>query len=163
MSETFIPANKCVKVEFDDGIAWVTLNRPEKRNAMSPTLNNEMIEALTALEMDDRCKVLVLTGAGDVVLGRHGPEGILPRIRQAAARERAQIVRAGASLAVAPADGLPEADHRDGQWLVLRRRVQPAGRLRPRRRGRRGDVRPVARSTGASSRPATCSKNVSCR
>jgi trans-feruloyl-CoA hydratase/vanillin synthase len=54
-----------VKVEFDDGIAWVYLNRPEKRNAMSPTLNNEMTETLEALEIDERCKVLVLTGAGD--------------------------------------------------------------------------------------------------
>ena len=55
---------KTVKVEFEEGVAWVTLNRPEKRNAMSPTLNREMIELLDELELDDRCKVLVLTGAG---------------------------------------------------------------------------------------------------
>jgi feruloyl-CoA hydratase/lyase len=54
-----------VKIEFDDGIAWVTLNRPEKRNAMSPTLNREMMDVLDALEVDDRCKILVLTGAGE--------------------------------------------------------------------------------------------------
>jgi trans-feruloyl-CoA hydratase/vanillin synthase len=54
-----------VLVEFTDGIAWVTLNRPQKRNAMSPALNREMMEVLDALEVDDRCKVLVLTGAGD--------------------------------------------------------------------------------------------------
>lgn len=54
-----------VKVEFDEGIAWVILNRPEKRNAMSPTLNREMLEVLEALEFDDRCGVVVLTGAGD--------------------------------------------------------------------------------------------------
>jgi feruloyl-CoA hydratase/lyase len=54
-----------VLVEFEDGIAWVTLNRPEKRNAMNPTLNNEMLAVLDALEVDDRCGVLVLTGAGD--------------------------------------------------------------------------------------------------
>lgn len=54
-----------VKVEFDDGIAWLTMNRPEKRNAMSPTLNREMLEALEALECDERCGVVVLTGAGD--------------------------------------------------------------------------------------------------
>jgi feruloyl-CoA hydratase/lyase len=53
-----------VKVEFQDGIAWVVLNRPEKRNAMSPALNREMNGILEALEVDDRCKVLVLTGAG---------------------------------------------------------------------------------------------------
>jgi trans-feruloyl-CoA hydratase/vanillin synthase len=54
-----------VNVEFEDGIAWVILNRPEKRNAMSPALNREMMGVLDALEVDDRCRVLVLTGAGE--------------------------------------------------------------------------------------------------
>ena len=54
-----------VKVEFKEGIAWVTLNRPEKRNAMSPALNREMNSILDALEIDNRCAVLVLTGAGN--------------------------------------------------------------------------------------------------
>jgi trans-feruloyl-CoA hydratase/vanillin synthase len=59
------PGSKNVKVEFEEGIAWVVLNRPEKRNAMSPALNREMIGVLDALELDDRCRVLVLTGAGE--------------------------------------------------------------------------------------------------
>jgi trans-feruloyl-CoA hydratase/vanillin synthase len=54
-----------VRVEAADGIAWVELNRPAKRNAMSPTLNAEMVEVLEALDADDACGVLVLTGAGD--------------------------------------------------------------------------------------------------
>jgi trans-feruloyl-CoA hydratase/vanillin synthase len=55
-----------VLVEIDsDRIAWVTLNRPHKRNAMSPALNNDMVEVLNALEIDDTCGALVLTGAGD--------------------------------------------------------------------------------------------------
>ncbi|HEY3917618.1 MAG TPA: p-hydroxycinnamoyl CoA hydratase/lyase [Stellaceae bacterium] len=60
-----LPGGKNVKVEVEDGIAWVTLNRPEKRNCMSPALNDEMVEVLDALEIDERCKVLVLTGAGE--------------------------------------------------------------------------------------------------
>jgi trans-feruloyl-CoA hydratase/vanillin synthase len=60
-----LPDWKTVEVTFDDGIAWVTLNRPEKRNAMNPTLNAEMIEVLETLEADERCGVLVLTGAGE--------------------------------------------------------------------------------------------------
>jgi trans-feruloyl-CoA hydratase/vanillin synthase len=56
---------KTIRVEIEDNIAWVTLNRPEKRNAMSPTLNREMLEALEALELDPAAKVLVLTGAGE--------------------------------------------------------------------------------------------------
>jgi trans-feruloyl-CoA hydratase/vanillin synthase len=57
---------KTVKVEMDDsGIAWVFLNRPEKRNAMNPTLNLEMRQVLEELELDPDAKVLVLTGAGE--------------------------------------------------------------------------------------------------
>ncbi|WP_462409759.1 p-hydroxycinnamoyl CoA hydratase/lyase [Neobacillus sp. Marseille-QA0830] len=60
-----IPGGKNVLVEFDNGIAWVSFNRPNKRNAMSPDLNSEMHEVLDALELEDRCGVVVLTGAGD--------------------------------------------------------------------------------------------------
>jgi trans-feruloyl-CoA hydratase/vanillin synthase len=59
------PWGKTVLVDFDDGIAWVTLNRPDKRNAMSPSLNEEMRETVEALADDERCGVFVLTGAGD--------------------------------------------------------------------------------------------------
>jgi trans-feruloyl-CoA hydratase/vanillin synthase len=54
-----------VKVEVEGGIAWVVLNRPEKRNAMSPTLNREMIDVLETLELDEDAQVLVLSGAGE--------------------------------------------------------------------------------------------------
>ncbi|MDA8290689.1 MAG: p-hydroxycinnamoyl CoA hydratase/lyase [Actinomycetota bacterium] len=47
------------------GVAVVTLNRPEKRNAMNPRLNEEMADVLDAVESDERARVLVLTGAGD--------------------------------------------------------------------------------------------------
>jgi feruloyl-CoA hydratase/lyase len=54
-----------VRVELDDGIAWVELHRPEKRNAMNPLLNVEMIDVLQTLDSDEDAGVLVLTGAGD--------------------------------------------------------------------------------------------------
>ncbi|TNH18859.1 p-hydroxycinnamoyl CoA hydratase/lyase [Halomonas sp. BL6] len=54
-----------VKVNVEEGIAWVTLNRPEKRNAMSPTLNREMTEVLETIELDQEAHVLVLTGEGE--------------------------------------------------------------------------------------------------
>ncbi|OGA19709.1 MAG: p-hydroxycinnamoyl CoA hydratase/lyase [Betaproteobacteria bacterium RIFCSPLOWO2_02_FULL_63_19] len=62
---TAIPGGKLVLVEFEDGIAWVTLNRPEKRNAISPKLSDEMLSVMNALECDERCRCLVITGAGD--------------------------------------------------------------------------------------------------
>ena len=54
-----------VKVEVAGDIAWVTMNRPEKRNAMTPQMHEEMIEALRALAEAPEAKVLVLTGAGE--------------------------------------------------------------------------------------------------
>jgi len=53
-----------IKIEIQDGIAWVMLNRPEKRNAMSPALHYEMDNALPRLEYDNDVKVVVITGAG---------------------------------------------------------------------------------------------------
>jgi trans-feruloyl-CoA hydratase/vanillin synthase len=58
------PGGNTVAVEFEDGIAWVRLNRPEKRNAMSVALAEEMNQVLDALETDERCGVMVLTGVG---------------------------------------------------------------------------------------------------
>src|SRR5690606_3510579 len=65
MAQKKAPWGKTVLVDFEDGIAWVTLNRPDKRNAMSPALNEEMKQTVEALATDERCGVLVLTGAGD--------------------------------------------------------------------------------------------------
>src|SRR5246500_5652047 len=53
-----------VKVRVRDGIAWTALNRPEKRNAMSPALHYEMDDALARLEVEDEVKVVVVPGEG---------------------------------------------------------------------------------------------------
>ena len=54
-----------IKIEKENGITWLILNRPEKRNAMSPQLHYEADDALETLQTDPDTKVLVLTGAGD--------------------------------------------------------------------------------------------------
>ena len=54
-----------VRVEVSEEIGWVIFNRPEKRNAMNPTLNREMRDVLETLEVDDSAKVIVLTGEGE--------------------------------------------------------------------------------------------------
>ncbi|HUZ74476.1 MAG TPA: p-hydroxycinnamoyl CoA hydratase/lyase [Stellaceae bacterium] len=56
---------KNVLIERGDGITWVVLNRPEKRNAMSPELHYEMDDALARLADDRETRVLILTGAGE--------------------------------------------------------------------------------------------------
>ncbi|MEO5597340.1 MAG: p-hydroxycinnamoyl CoA hydratase/lyase [Novosphingobium sp.] len=49
----------------ENRIAWVSFNRPEKRNCMSPKLNRQMMRVLDELEFRDDVGVLVLTGEGD--------------------------------------------------------------------------------------------------
>jgi trans-feruloyl-CoA hydratase/vanillin synthase len=48
----------------DDGVAWLSFNRPDKRNCMSPNLNRRMGEILDELEFRDDFGVLVLKGEG---------------------------------------------------------------------------------------------------
>ena len=48
----------------DDGIAVLTLNRPEKKNALSIALREEAVAVLARLADDAALKVLVITGSG---------------------------------------------------------------------------------------------------
>ena len=53
-------------VERRDAHAVLTLNRPEKRNALSVALRDAISDALDALEADEAIKCVVITGAGPV-------------------------------------------------------------------------------------------------
>ncbi len=53
-----------IKIEREGPITTLTLNRPEKKNAMNPKMHHEMYEALGLLSEDEETRVLVLTGAG---------------------------------------------------------------------------------------------------
>ncbi|HMF82655.1 MAG TPA: enoyl-CoA hydratase/isomerase family protein [Acidimicrobiia bacterium] len=50
----------------DDGVVTLTLNRPDKKNALSIALRDEVSDALDAVAGDDAVKTVVITGAGDV-------------------------------------------------------------------------------------------------
>src|SRR3989442_12160816 len=47
-----------------DGAAPVTLNRPERLNAYTPTMGRELHEAFAACDADDAVRAIVVTGAG---------------------------------------------------------------------------------------------------
>jgi len=105
-----------VLVEVTDGIGWVTLNRPEKRNAMNPTLNREMAAALEAIEQDDDVKIVVITGAGSAwTAGMDlqeyfrdtdaGPEILQERIRREACYWQWQLLRTFAKPTIAMVNG----------------------------------------------------------
>jgi naphthoate synthase len=54
-----------VLYETREGVATVTLNRPERRNALSTQLLGELLTALAAARDDPEVRVVILTGAGD--------------------------------------------------------------------------------------------------
>ena len=47
-----------------DGVAMITLNRPERGNGVVPEMAGDLIDALNLLEADTSIRVLILTGAG---------------------------------------------------------------------------------------------------
>ncbi|GGM14919.1 crotonase [Pseudomonas asuensis] len=107
---------KTVEVKVEEGIAWVILNRPEKRNAMSPTLNREMREILETLEQDADAGVLVLTGAGDAwTAGMDlkeyfrevdaGPEILQEKIRREASEWQWKLLRMYSKPTIAMVNG----------------------------------------------------------
>ena len=53
-----------LKYELSNGVALVTLNRPEKMNAMGPRLVHELLDVLESSRHDDVVKAMVITGAG---------------------------------------------------------------------------------------------------
>jgi 2-(1,2-epoxy-1,2-dihydrophenyl)acetyl-CoA isomerase len=54
-----------LNVEVKDGIAWLRLNRPDRRNAWTATLGSEMTEAISRAESDPDVRCLVVTGEGN--------------------------------------------------------------------------------------------------
>lgn len=52
-------------LELEPPLAWITVNRPEKRNALNATMRSEMVAALDRLRDNRDVRVVILTGAGD--------------------------------------------------------------------------------------------------
>jgi 2-(1,2-epoxy-1,2-dihydrophenyl)acetyl-CoA isomerase len=48
----------------EDGVAWITINRPDVRNAIAPNHRNRIIELLEQAGSDDATRCVVITGAG---------------------------------------------------------------------------------------------------
>ncbi len=58
-------ASSLVLIDRRGPVATVTLNRPEKHNAMSFALKDELVRALRELDADPNVRLIVVTGAGD--------------------------------------------------------------------------------------------------
>ena len=96
------PMRQNLYSDVEDGIATLTLNRPERRNALSLDLTLELFEALHPLELDPSVKVIIIASEGPVFSSGHDlsellerPSGDQKRIFCACTRlmEKIQLVR----------------------------------------------------------------------
>ena len=65
-------AYEYILVEKEQGVALITMNRPEKLNAMSNDLSAELHDAVTTMCNDETIGCLVITGAGDKAFSAGG-------------------------------------------------------------------------------------------
>jgi enoyl-CoA hydratase/carnithine racemase len=84
-----------VLVENDDGVLWVTINRPDARNALNAAVREGLFSAIRAFDADPSAHVMVLTGAGTKAFSAGGD-----------LKEMAEL-----QLQVPPHDFLPHLGH----------------------------------------------------
>jgi enoyl-CoA hydratase/carnithine racemase len=53
-----------IRTELDDRVLTITLNRPERLNAWTPTMMRELLEAFDRSDADDEVRAVIVTGAG---------------------------------------------------------------------------------------------------
>ena len=124
--------------EVDDGVAVLTMNRPDRRNAMSEPMMAAMERVLGEVEADDAVGCVVLTGAGgafcaggDVKAMSERPAADRGHTMDAAIHRQRLRQRATQRQAVADAEAHHRCDRRAGR----RRRPVAGARLRPAVRG----------------------------
>ena len=96
-----------VLLDITEGLATVTLNRPEKLNALTPALCDELIAALRRMSSDPAVRAIILTGAGRAfcagadlsMLGSDGDALV------AAGKQIALLIRAAPQPVIAAVNG----------------------------------------------------------
>ncbi len=64
-----------------DGIAWITINRPEKMNALTPEMFVDLADAVEKADLDENVGVIVITGAGEKAFSSGGDVDEFVKIR----------------------------------------------------------------------------------
>lgn len=85
-----------VRLDVTDGVATVTLDRPEKMNALSPAITRGVDEALSRIEEREDARCVVVEGAGDAFCAGGDISGMADR-GEARGHERAAEITDGAS------------------------------------------------------------------
>lgn len=79
-----------VLCDIDGGIATLTLNRPDKLNAINYEMADRLLERLEEIELDTRIKAVILTGAGERAFSAGGD---IPQFRESVRLGPARAVR----------------------------------------------------------------------
>ncbi len=103
--------------EVADNIATITLNRPEKLNAFTDLMMNEMIDAFDKADADDHVRAIIVTGAGRAFCA--GAD-LSPRTRTFGSTEEDRSQRRSAIRADGTVDWSSEAIRDGGGRLTLR-------------------------------------------
>ena len=138
---------RTVKVEKEDGIGWLYMNRPEKRNAMNPQMHFDMDAVLPEIEGDPEIGAVILTGAGEAFCagqdlreyfrGLDGDAVGRRRAGEASERWRNRRLASFNKPTIAMVNG-----------YCIGGGFHPDAVLRLRHRRRRGDIRPLGGQLG---------------
>ena len=122
-----------VTLEVDRGLAWITMNRPDRYNALRGRSWDELIWCFKTAWADPDVGVIALTGAGDRAFCAGGDLKQLQETGDYGPSE-SRLPRGGVPVPGDPPD--PQAGDRRGQRLRDRLRQRAAARVRPHDRGR---------------------------
>jgi len=113
-----------IRYDVEDGVCTVTLNRPDRLNAVTPTTISELGEAWARADADDRVRAVIVTGAGRAFCAGAdlGAGGSTFNYERASAGGAPAPRRPAARTASAARDRAATAEeHRDGGGIVTLR------------------------------------------
>ena len=111
--------------EKKEGVARITINRPQTYNAFTTNTMKEMAEALGDAELDPAVGVVVLTGAGDKAFCTGGD--LKEAAQPGGYSKEMDYWHNAVHRAI---QNISESSHRGGQWLCDRWRQHPPSDLR---------------------------------
>ncbi len=83
---------KTIIAEKQDPVGIITLNRPEKLNAMNLEMKNELSDALSKMEVDEDIRVVILTGAGRAFSAGHDNDDPLEKMPEFVSLKEEEIL-----------------------------------------------------------------------
>ncbi|MEM2568127.1 MAG: enoyl-CoA hydratase/isomerase family protein, partial [Candidatus Bathyarchaeia archaeon] len=84
-------AYETLKVEREDSILWLILNRPHRLNAFNDVLMEELADALDTAEKDPSVRCVVITGEGDRAFSAGADVTMFPKATPVKAEEFSRL------------------------------------------------------------------------